>query len=113
MDDRNPYTPPLPQNPFTEAVSQDDMQAQVEEAAKRLLREKQDSTTSWQLLATGIIGCFSPILAIYGIIFLLRRPYPFPLKGLAIAGTVLHCLWTALLILMLLGPAILGSAVGP
>ena len=41
-------------------------------------------------------------IAIYGIIFLLRRPYAFPLKGLAIAGTVLHCAWTALLTLSII-----------
>ena len=98
MDQHNPYaspqtdaTPPNPNSP--------EEQARIQAEAKRLLKEKQDKTTSWQLLATGILGCFSPILAIYGIIFLLRRPYSFPLKGLAIAGTVLHCVWTAILVL--------------
>lgn len=65
----------------------------VEAAARRLMAEQQDKTTALQIFLTGLIGCFSPILAIYGIVFLVRRPYPFPRKGLAIAGTVLHCIW--------------------
>jgi DNA-directed RNA polymerase subunit M/transcription elongation factor TFIIS len=70
----------------------------VEEAAKRLIAEKYDKTTALQIFLTSLIGCFSPILAIYGIIFLLQRPYPFPRKGLAIVGTVLHCFWTLIII---------------
>jgi len=98
----NPYQPPSPStNPFADqplSVPAASDSAAIQEAAKRMLRDQHDKTTSWQLLATGIIGCFSPLLAIYGIIFLLRRSYSFPLKTLAIIGTVLHCIWTILLI---------------
>jgi hypothetical protein len=73
----------------------------VKEEAKRLVREQQDGSTSLQLLVTGILGCFSPILAIYGLIFLVRRPYSFPRKPLAVIGTVLHCFWTLILIGMI------------
>lgn len=66
----------------------------VEKAAKRLIAEKHDKTTALQLFLTSLIGCFSPILAIYGIVFLPRRPYPFPRKRLAIAGTLIHGFWT-------------------
>ena len=66
----------------------------VEEAAKRLIAEKQDKTISIQIFVTSLIGCFSPIIFIYGIVFLMRRPYPFPRKGLAIAGTVIHGFWS-------------------
>jgi predicted RNA-binding Zn-ribbon protein involved in translation (DUF1610 family) len=66
----------------------------VEEAAKRLVADKQDRTTSIQLFVLSLLGCFSPILAIYGIVFLWRRPHSFQYKGLAVAGTVIHCLWT-------------------
>ncbi|MBW3539867.1 MAG: hypothetical protein KY476_06325 [Planctomycetes bacterium] len=69
-----------------------------ERSAEALAQEKQDSQTSLLLLITGIIGCFSPILAIYGIVFLSKRSHDFPRKGLAIAGTVLHCLWSVFLI---------------
>jgi len=103
MDDYNPYASPTADDTPEEAYNSPEMQARIQAEAKRLLRQQQDKTTSWQLLATGIIGCFSPILAIYGLVFLLRRPYAFPLKGLAIAGTVLHFVWTGLLVLMLLG----------
>jgi predicted RNA-binding Zn-ribbon protein involved in translation (DUF1610 family) len=70
----------------------------VEEAAKRLIAEKYDKTTSIQIFVTSLLGCFSPIVFIYGIIFLLRRPYSFPYKGLAIAGTVIHGIWTLLIV---------------
>lgn len=99
MDQHNPYTSPQTDATPPDPNSPED-QARIQAEAKRLLREQQDKTTSWQLLATGILGCCSPILAIYGIIFLLRRPYDFPLKSLAIAGTVLHCVWTVLLLLI-------------
>ena len=70
----------------------------VEAAAKRLMAEQQDKTTALQLFITSLLGCFSPILLIYGIVFLVRRPYPFPRKGLAIAGTIIHGFWTLVLI---------------
>jgi hypothetical protein len=69
----------------------------IEEAAKRLIAEKYDRTTAIQIFVLSLLGCFSPILAVYGIVFLLRRPHSFPHKGLAIAGTIIHCLWTLLL----------------
>lgn len=59
----------------------------------------QDKTNAIVIFVTSILGCFSPIVAIYGIVFLMRRPYSFPYKGLAIAGTIIHCVWTAVLIL--------------
>ena len=101
MSSFNPYEPPKPSaNPFADRPMAESLDsAAIQEAAKRLVRDQHDKTTSWQLLATGVIGCFSPILAIYGIVFLLRRPYSFPLKTLAVIGTVLHCLWTLLLVL--------------
>lgn len=67
--------------------------------------QAQDKTNSIVIFVTSILGCFSPIVAIYGIIFLLRRPYSFPLKWMAIVGTVLHCIWTAILILSFMGGA--------
>jgi len=72
--------------------------ARIEEEAKRLVKERQDKSTALQIFITSLFGCFSPIVAIYGLIFLLLRPYPFPRKGLAIAGTILHRIWTALLV---------------
>ena len=75
-------------------------QERLERAAKRLLKEKQDATTALQLFLTSLIGCFAPILAIYGAIFLLMRPYPFRRKGLAIAGTILHWFWTVIIIIL-------------
>lgn len=102
MSSQNPYQPPQSNNPFTYTPDAALDSFAVQEAAKRMLRDKHDQTTSWQLLVTGILGCFSPILAIYGLIFVLRRPYSYPLKGLAIAGTVLHCIWTGLLVVVIL-----------
>lgn len=112
MDSPNPYQPSQQSNPFADSPAQSGPldQRAIEEAARQMVREQQDRTTSWQLLATGVIGCMSPILAIYGVIFLLRRPYSFPLKGLAIAGTVLHCLWTLLLVGMVALGALAGRA---
>jgi rubredoxin len=74
----------------------------VEEMARRLIEEKQNKSTAIQIFVTSILGCFAPIVLIYGIVFLLRRPYSFPCKGLAIAGTVIHGFWTALLILTII-----------
>ncbi len=73
----------------------------VEEAAKRLAAEKHDKTTAIEIFLTSLFGCFAPIIAIYGIVFLMRRPYAFKYKGLAIAGTIIHCCWTLLLIVSL------------
>jgi predicted RNA-binding Zn-ribbon protein involved in translation (DUF1610 family) len=61
--------------------------------------QSQDKSNAIVIFVTSLLGCFSPVVAIYGIIFLLRRPYSFPLKWMAIVGTVLHCIWTLLLIM--------------
>ena len=66
----------------------------VERVVEQKIKEKQDSEIATQLFATGLIGCVAPILAIYGLFFLIRRPYDFPRKTLAIVGTVLHCIWS-------------------
>ncbi|MBP90302.1 MAG: hypothetical protein CMJ64_26955 [Planctomycetaceae bacterium] len=108
MDAQNPYNPPQEPNPFLEEIHDPVDQARIEEAAKRLVKEKQDKSTALQLFLTGLIGCFAPILAIYGLVFLLRRPHPFPRKGLAIAGTVLHFIWSGLLVLSILMSAAAG-----
>jgi hypothetical protein len=60
---------------------------------------KQDKSNAIALFVTGLLGCFSPIALIFGIVFLVRRPYQFPLKWMAIVGTILHGLWTGLLVL--------------
>jgi len=70
-------------------------------SSKDLAKEKQDKSTGLQLFLTGLLGCFSPIAFIYGIVFLVKRPYAFPNKGLAIAGTILHGLWTLFLVVAL------------
>lgn len=70
----------------------------IEQLVEEKIKLKQDNDTAFQLLLTGIIGCFSPILAIYGIIFLIRRPYAFPRKTMAVIGTILHCIWALILI---------------
>lgn len=58
----------------------------------------EESKIALQIFITGLLGCFSPIVAIYGIVFLIRHPHDYPRKTLAIIGTVLHCFWTAFLI---------------
>lgn len=90
---------------YLEAGSGGEVPPEVEREAERLLKEKQDKSTALQLFLTGLIGCVSPILVFYGIVFLLRRPYPFPRKGLAIAGTIMHGVWTILLIVMIVSGA--------
>ena len=95
----NPFAAPMQTTPSPSAVTDEYIKAEAE----RLMKQKLSTTTAWQLFATGIIGCFSPILAIYGTVFLLRRPEPFPLKGLAIAGVVLHWIWTLVWVAIIIG----------
>lgn len=56
---------------------------------------KQDSSIATQILFTALFPCFAPIVAVYGVVFLNNRRYPFPNKNLAIIGTILHWVWTA------------------
>lgn len=79
-------------------TNSDDDQQRIREEAKRLMREERDKTTALQIFLTGLIGCFAPVVAIYGTIFLLMRPEPFPRKTLAVIGTVLHWFWTLLMV---------------
>lgn len=93
----NPYQSPSSPNPFADkstppssGIDPRVLQAAVEQA----LRDKHDATVALQILVTSVIGCFAPIIFLYGLIFLLTRSYPFPRKWMAIAGTVLHFIWT-------------------
>jgi hypothetical protein len=72
-------------------------QERIEAAAKKILRQRHESTTALQLFLTGLIACMSPICAIYGVCFLLMHRDPFPRKWMAVAGTILHWIWTAVL----------------
>jgi len=94
----NPYAAPFESS---EPPREELDDAKVQLLAERLVKEKQDRTISLQLLITGLIGCFSPILAIYGTIFLLLRPQRYPGKAMAIAGTVLHWAWTVFLVILI------------
>jgi hypothetical protein len=76
------------------------------DSAKRMAAESSNRTSAILLFVTGLLGCFSPILVVYGIVFLVQRPYPFANKGLAIAGTILHGIWTLVLIASFLLPAL-------
>jgi len=67
--------------------------------ADREKKESRDKSDAIAIFVTGLIGCFAPIVAIFGVVFLVKRPYSFPCKGLAIAGTILHWIWTILLVL--------------
>ena len=65
----------------------------------------QESKTAMQIFVTGLLGCFSPIVLIYGIIFLMKNPHDFPRKGLAIAGTIMHGFWVVVLIFRIMAIA--------
>lgn len=80
----------------------DDDEHRIREAAEKLVKERQDKSTALQIFLTGLVGCFAPIVAIYGTVFLLMRPEPFPRKTLAVIGTLLHWMWTALLVVLIL-----------
>lgn len=64
----------------------------------RAAEDPNDKSNATVILVTGILGCFSPIVLIYGIIFLLKRSYDFDGKTMAIIGTILHGIWTLLII---------------
>ncbi len=66
-------------------------------------REEQDSTTALKILFTALIPCFAPFVAVYGLVFLTTRRYPFRNKNLAVAGTILHWVWTTALFVYVFG----------
>jgi hypothetical protein len=65
-------------------------------SAKHLSEGEQLEQNAIHLFASGLIGLFAPVCAVYGIVFLLRHKHQFPRKRLAIIGTVLNCLWTSI-----------------
>ncbi|MCH5374478.1 MAG: hypothetical protein JJ992_10905, partial [Planctomycetes bacterium] len=73
---------------------------ELDQLVDERIKSKQASSTAIQIFITGLIGCLSPVIAIYGIVFLIRHPESFPRKTLAIVGTVLHCIWTVILLLL-------------
>ncbi|HSG68761.1 MAG TPA: hypothetical protein VLA12_00015 [Planctomycetaceae bacterium] len=73
----------------------------IEQLVEEKIKLKQDSEIAMQIFVTGLIGCFAPIIAIYGIIFLIRRPYDYPRKSLAVAGTIFHCIWALIQIALI------------
>lgn len=69
----------------------------------RVNGERLDSTTAVQILFSAFFPCFAPIVAVYGLVFLTKRRYPFPNKNLAVAGTILHWIWMAAGLVYLFG----------
>ena len=69
----------------------------------RVNREKQDSSTAVQILFLVLMPCFSPIVAVYGLVFLTTRRYAFPNKHLAVAGTILHWIWMTVWLVYVFG----------
>ena len=67
---------------------------------RRPAGDPNDKSNATVIFATSLFGCFSPIVLIYGILFLAKRPYDFEGKTLAIIGTVLHAFWSIMLIVM-------------
>ncbi len=78
--DANPYTPPN---------SQSSLEPQLTEADLSKLK-----TNATNIFATGLFGILAPVVAIYSVVFLLRNRTAFPRRRLAVAGAILHCLWT-------------------
>lgn len=60
----------------------------------RFNQEQQDAATAVQILFTALFPCFAPIVAVYGLIFLTSRRYQFRNRNLAVAGTIIHWVWT-------------------
>lgn len=76
----NPYTPP------TQGLHREPQPSEAE--LNRLTLE------ATNIFATRLLGILAPVVTVYAIIFLLRHPKAFPRRRLAIAGAILHGLWT-------------------
>lgn len=76
----NPYTPP------TQGLHREPQPTEAE--LNRLTLE------ATNIFATSLLGILAPVVAVYAIIFLLRHPTAFPRRRLAVAGAILHGLWT-------------------
>ena len=73
----------------------------MEQAMTNVLRRDRQLKNAWTIFICGLIGCGAPIVAIYGLIFLLINREPFPRKTLAVIGTVIAWIWTLLLIVFI------------
>ncbi len=80
QSDNNPYAPPNTQSSVERQLS--------EEELNKL------KTNATNIFATGLFGILAPVVAVYSVVFLLRNQMAFPRRRLAVAGTILHCLWT-------------------
>jgi len=73
----------------------------MEQAMTNVLRRDRQIRNTWTIFICGLFGCMAPIVAVYGLIFLLINREPFPRKTLAIIGTVIAWIWTLLLIVFI------------
>lgn len=62
---------------------------------------KKRSNEAIFILICGLLGCFSPVVAIFGTITLLKHR-DYPNRTLAIIGTVLAWIWTALTVIVVI-----------
>ncbi|MBI5779163.1 MAG: hypothetical protein HZA49_06875 [Planctomycetes bacterium] len=84
-------------------IEENNQQKEVmEQAMANVLRRDRQLKNTWTIFIGGLLGCGAPIVAIYGLIFLLINREPFPRKTLAIIGTVIAWIWTLLLIVYIL-----------
>lgn len=79
-----------------------EIEALVERKVKEASRQKNQTINAWSILVLGALGCMPPVVAIYGLIYLLINRRPFRFKTLAIIGTIIAWLWTVVFILVMI-----------
>lgn len=79
-----------------------ELEALIAQKAAEAIRQKNRSVNAWSILILGAIGCMPPVVAIYGLIYLLINRESFRFKILAIIGTVIAWLWTVVFVAVII-----------
>lgn len=88
------------EKPVKEQITPE-MEQLVREQLKKMTQEKSRTTNVWTIFIGGLFGCFAPLVAIYGLIFLLTTRLSTKHRVLAIFGTVIAWFWTIVLIALI------------
>ena len=78
--DTNPYAPHNSRSSLEPQLTEEDF--------------NKTKTNATNIFATGLFGILAPVVAVYSVVFLLKYRMAFPRRRLAVAGAILHCLWT-------------------
>jgi len=92
----------MPENESEKQQITPEMEELIKKKTIEVIKQGRQKENALFIFILGLVGCGAPIVAIYGLIYLLIHREVFQRKTLAIIGTIIAWLWTILFTMWLI-----------